>query len=287
MNRGAWIAVIVVAVVLVGIVIATQIGSNITQGEAPAEQAAAEPTPKPPEKRYPLPEPDDEAEPQPAPADDAQQAEAAPPKPKPEPLPPLANSDQAVRSAVAKLDTGPKPLESFLVPDSVVRRMVVTVDNLDARPVSQRFRPVESVDGQMPVRRTGETILMDTANFTRYKPWVNTFTAMDADDAVDTYVRYYPLFQEAYEDAGYPDAYFNDRVIGLIDHLLATPAVTGPIELTQPKVFYQYADPDLERLSWGQKALIRMGPANAKAVKAQLRAIRAELVARSDPGENG
>lgn len=284
MNRGAWIAVIVVVVVGVGIVIATQIGSRITEPETPTEQAAVDPTPKPPETRYPLPEADDgDDESDPASAADSQ-SDDAPAKPKREPLPPLAESDDAVRAAVGKLDTGPKPLESFLVPDAVVRRMVVTVDNLDARPVGQRFRPVEPVDGKMPVRRTGDTIIMDSANFTRYTPWVKSFTAVEPDAAVDTYVRYYPLFQQAYEEAGYPDGYFNDRVITMIDHLLATPDVTGPIELTQPKVFYQYADPNLERLSWGQKALIRMGPDHAKAVKQQLRAIRDELVARSDPG---
>ncbi|MGH8478844.1 MAG: DUF3014 domain-containing protein [Gammaproteobacteria bacterium] len=32
--------------------------------------------------------------------------------------------------------------------------------------------------------------------------------------------------------------------------------------------------PELEKRSWGQKALIRMGPANAAAVKEKLREIR-------------
>ena len=43
------------------------------------------------------------------------------------------------------------------------------------------------------------------------------------------YVRYYPLFQEAYEELGYPGRYFNDRVIEIIDHLLQTPDIVEPI----------------------------------------------------------
>ena len=54
-------------------------------------------------------------------------------------------------------------------------------------------------------------------------------------------------------------------------------SVSGPIALVQPKALYQFADPELEKLSAGQKIMIRMGPANAAKVKAKLRQIRSEL----------
>ena len=60
----------------------------------------------------------------------------------------------------------------------------------------------------------------------------------------------------------------------MIDHLLATPEVAGPIRLTQPGVFYQFADPTLEERSAGQKLLIRMGPQNATTIKDKLRELR-------------
>jgi hypothetical protein len=87
-----------------------------------------------------------------------------------------------------------------------------------------------------------------------------------------------PLFQQAYEDLGYPSRSFNTRLVNVIDHLLETPTVLDPIRLVQPRVVYQYADPQLEALSPGQKWLIRMGPANGLVVKAKLREIRAELL---------
>ena len=64
----------------------------------------------------------------------------------------------------------------------------------------------------------------------------------------------------------------------IIDHLLATPEVEGPIELVRPKVLYLFADPALEQRSWGQKALIRMGTQNATKVKSKLRDLR-EVIA--------
>jgi len=66
----------------------------------------------------------------------------------------------------------------------------------------------------------------------------------------------------------------------VIDDLLKAPDVQGPIELVQPRVFYEYKDRDLEARSAGQKLLIRMGPANAAIIKAKLRELRGVLIER-------
>jgi len=83
-----------------------------------------------------------------------------------------------------------------------------------------------------------------------------------------------------YENLGYPSQYFNDRLIEVIDDMLKAPDVQGPIELIQPRVFYEYKDRDLEARSAGQKLLIRMGPANAAVVKTKLRELRSAILER-------
>jgi hypothetical protein len=45
-------------------------------------------------------------------------------------------------------------------------------------------------------------------------------------------------------------------------------------------VFYQFADPDLERRSAGQKIMMRIGNENASTLKTKLREIRDELTRR-------
>ena len=94
-------------------------------------------------------------------------------------------------------------------------------------------------------------------------------------------VRYYPLFQQAYRELGYPKGFFNDRLIQALDELLDTPSIPEPVGLVQPRLLYQFADPDLEARSAGQKIMIRMGGANAARVKAVLRAIRSEVERRA------
>ncbi|MCY7369335.1 MAG: DUF3014 domain-containing protein, partial [Polaromonas sp.] len=91
-----------------------------------------------------------------------------------------------------------------------------------------------------------------------------------------------------------PKAYFNDRVVAVIDHLLTTPAPAGPlrVRLTEVKgpinpartwVRYEFEDPKLEGLSSGQKLLIRTGPENQARLTAKLRAVRQQLVGSARP----
>jgi hypothetical protein len=200
----------------------------------------------------------------------AESAEAA--------LPPLDESDAALRGTLAPLADA-KAIDQFLVPKNLVRNIVVTVDNLARSKVAIDRRPVKPTPGSTVVITEGETLTLSEQNFARYAPFVALVQSVDSRQLGGVYLRYYPLFQEAYEGLGYPDKYFNDRLVEVIDHLLETPEPKGPIKLLQPRVYYEYADPSLEELSAGQKALIRMGNANAAEIKKKLRELR-EIVAR-------
>ena len=193
------------------------------------------------------------------------------------PLPPLNESDQEVRDSLAGL-YGPKPVEAFLNPENIVRHLVATIDNLPRTKVAVELRPVKATPGDTVVASQGDMTTLSAANYERYAPFIKVVQGSDPKTLAAVYFRLYPLFQQAYEDLGYPGQYFNDRLVQVIDNLLEAPEVKGPIPLTQPKVFYEYADPTLESRSAGQKLMIRMGQANAAVIKAKLRDFRAEIV---------
>lgn len=197
-------------------------------------------------------------------------------------LPALNQSDQVVRDSLAGL-LGQRPVEQFLVPDNLVRHIVVTIDNLPRKKVAVDLRPIKPTPGETVVVNQGDTSTLSSANYARYAPFVHLVESTDPKTLATVYFRLYPLFQQAYEDLGYPGRFFNDRLVEVIDHLLAAPEPQGPIGLVQPKVFYQFADPKLEDLSAGQKLLIRMGSANERSLKAKLRELRADLV-QNGPG---
>jgi len=199
------------------------------------------------------------------------------------PLPPLEDSDEEVQGSLAEM-FGEKQVEEVLVPNSIVRHFVVTVDNLTREKVAVQVRPVQPPSGQFVVSGPEDAPVIDPENYARYEPFVRLIEAADARQVAAMYHRLSPLFQQAYEDLGYPDGNFNARLVEVIDHLLETPEVSDPIKLVRPNVFYQFADETLEHRSAGQKLLIRMGSENAAVIKAKLRELREELIAQAQAG---
>src|SRR3954470_3784533 len=196
--------------------------------------------------------------PPPAPAEPEGPVNPLPATPSPErPLPPLKASDDAVREGLA----GALPASAMerLVLEGFVRRAVATIDNLPREQFAQRLSPVIAVPGLPLVTGREETLAWSADNAARYAPYMAALDAVDTGRLVDFYLRYYPLFQEAYVELGYPKGYFNDRLVAVIDHLLGAPAVEGPIPLAQPKVLYEFANPELQGLSAGRKVLVRIG----------------------------
>ena len=210
------------------------------------------------------------------------------------PLPALADAgaDAFVTERLTELLTRRNVL-TFLQLDGFVRRAVATVDNLaraqapvmvwPVNPTPQRFSTQRSAGG------TEETIHPDNAK--RYAPFVTLIESVDTAKAVALYRRLYPLFQQAYEELGFPGRYFNDRLVQVLDHLIATPVrneplavtlveVKGEVPSTRPWVRYEFADPALEDLSAGQKILLRIGPENHRRLQAKLVDIRGRVARR-------
>jgi hypothetical protein len=193
------------------------------------------------------------------------------------PLPPLDDSDGYF---LLEMGTTLGPLvESLLVREAVIDRLVTTIDNLPRKHVSEKIRPVGRLPQSFRPDTFDDVITLGPANFSRYDDLVRQIAGADVDDIADLYQRFYPLFQQSYERLGYPDAYFNDRLVEVIDHLLEAPTPAEPVALVRPNVLYEFADPDIESLSSGQKLMVRMGPANAEMVKGTLREFRSRLVA--------
>jgi hypothetical protein len=203
-------------------------------------------------------------------------------------LPKLPDSDARVTKALIELFGG-KNVAAYMHPDGIVRRFVTTVDNLAREqappsawpvlPTGQRF----ITDGQQ-----GQAQTIAANNAARYNAIVLLAESVDPAKAAAVYAKLYPLFQQAYEELGYPGRYFNDRLIAVIDHLLQAPEPKGPVEVrlvevkgdvpsTRPWVRYEYADPKLESLSSGQKIMVRIGPENERKLKTSLRGLRQQI----------
>jgi hypothetical protein len=194
------------------------------------------------------------------------------------PLPALADSDAALSDALGQA-IGASAVKDYLLPESIIRHLVVTIDNLPRQKVAVQKRPTSPIAGSFVADGDELHATLDPQNFARYQPLVAVVSKADMQKLAAVYVHFYPLFQQSYQDLGYPNGYFNDRLVQVIDSLLATPQPAGPIALVRPNVMYTFADPALESRSAGQKLLIRMGPENAAAIKIKLKELREAITA--------
>jgi hypothetical protein len=246
----------VVIIILLGIGIATYFYWQYAQPKAePVEQQVIEAPPAP----KPL----------------VQQVIEAPPE---QPvLPKLSGSDEFMMGILAGLVSN-KSLMSLFYTEQIIHNIVATIDNLPRRHLPISVMPVKRVHGKFSTEGPENDKSISQQNAARYSAYVRISELIDAQKLGEVYVRLYPLFQQAYEELGYPKKYFNDRLLVVLDHLLAAPDLNEPVKLVQPNVFYVYADPDLEARSAGQKILMRMGSKNEAKIKAKLREIKQQVM---------
>ena len=191
------------------------------------------------------------------------------------PLPALDDSDSYF--LLALIDIFGPGVGRVLVSEALIDKCVVTVDNLTRSHVAEKIRPVGRLSGTFGVAAAGSDgqFYLSSDNYKRYDSLVNLIARADLEAITAMYRRFYPLFQESYARLGYPDGYFNDRVVEVIDHLLITPIPDEPIRLVRPHVLYEFADAELQTLSSGQKLLLRMGNEHAAKIKRVLHNLRA------------
>ena len=184
---------------------------------------------------------------------------------------------------------GRKAVQQFVQLDDFPRRFVATVDNLGRSYAPSMTWPIKPTVGRFKVAQRGEGAAISDLNSLRYTPLVALAEQIDIAQTVELYVRMYPLLQKSYEELGYPNRKFNDRVLEVIDQLLQTPAggqilnvqlveVKGSVPSLRPWVRFEFVDPALEALSAGQKIMLRIGPDNQSRLKAWLFAIRMEIL---------
>lgn len=173
-------------------------------------------------------------------------------------LPAIEKSDIGFDRAMYNLLNG-EILYALIKRENFIQKFVVTIDNLTNKQLPTTHLPITAPSGKFLVSGSSESPHASKSNYLRYSNHINLLSKLNPTTTIKIYAYFYPLFQTAYRQLGYKNSYFNDRLVTVIDHLLETPNPTDPIQFKQPVILYTYANYDLEKLSAGQKILLRMG----------------------------
>jgi hypothetical protein len=159
-----------------------------------------------------------------------------------------------------------------------VRRFATAVSN-----ISEGESPRAALSFMAPpgafqvVEREGRTVIAPES-FARYDVVARVLGSLDTQASARTYKALRPLINDAYKEISRPGQSFDATLSRGIQKMLDTPVPEGDIEVVDtPGVNYLYAAPELEQLSAAQKHLLRMGPANARAVQSKLRELQSAL----------
>lgn len=249
------IAIAVAVLVVVGLALFWFLGGG-DEPEAPMETATQAPAPR----LATPPEPIDTA---PAPLE----------------LPTLEDSDAFARDLVAQLSSHPG-LASWLVSDRLIRRFVVTVDNIAEGSNPSQHVPFMEPDQAFAVSGEEPSARIDPRSYERYDNVAGVIDALDVDGTAELFATLEPLLDEAYAELGYPDTPFRTTLGRAIGRLLETPIPDTPPAVAQRATYYVFLDEDLQDLTAAQKQFIGMGPANMRKVKAKLRSLADALELR-------
>lgn len=195
------------------------------------------------------------------------------PTPTPIDLPPLNESDGAVRGLIAALSAHPE-FAAWFVPEDLLRRFVVVVENIaDGEDPSVHLKHL-APQALFAASGSGDEIFIDARSFARFDEVGEIAMSIDAAEAVRIYHGAQARISEAYKELGHPTGAGFDRTLRrAIDKLIMTPLKQGRVDLVRYSVAYEFADRRLEGLEPAQKALVRMGAENQRRIQNKLREI--------------
>ena len=264
-QRGAISAAHAALIVVLLLVIAG--GVVLLTGIWPPEEEPAPTVTAPPPEPLPAPVVTEIEEPAPEPP-------PLPPEPVEEPLPRLEESDDAVRDAVGDIPLGTAG-QQYLMPGNIIERSASLIYLMAQGDVPYKLLPVSRPKATFPIRDDGTQVVTDPAGFERYDALTQWLQSLDLESLLSSLEWFIPLFIEAWSYYGEDPAAFDMAVVIALDLVIATPEIDlSEARLTRKEAVWIFEDPAIEGLAPIQKQVLRMGPENAKILKAKAAEMR-------------
>lgn len=255
--------------ILIGVAIA---GGLLLTNSLPPDDLAPAPAPASQPEASPPAEVETLAEPEQTPVPETKPEPA--PEPARPPLPSLQESDATVRDALADVPLGTAG-QQFLLPSNIIERTTSVVYLLAEGEVPYKLLPIARPKAAFPITDDGLQVTADPEGHARYDAFAVWIQSLDIESLLAAVDWLLPLFREAWSFYGESESSFDQAVLYALDLIIYTPEVeTSDARLFRKEAVWLYEDPALEALPPIQKQLLRMGSANASAIKAKAREVQ-------------
>ncbi|TLU64854.1 DUF3014 domain-containing protein [Thalassotalea litorea] len=192
-------------------------------------------------------------------------------------LPELDNSDELTVSLIREATMAPELLD-VLIPSDIIRRTVVFADNFARGDLTIREAPVYPPQGKFQASQINDQeFVISPENFSRYVDYLDLLASFEPAQLTAVYQQLSPLFEEAFQELGFPERTFNDVATDVIDRILAVEYPEVSPVLTQPDMVYKFQSEDLESLPDADKLLLRIGKENLLQLQSVAHQIQKQL----------
>jgi hypothetical protein len=187
-------------------------------------------------------------------------------------LPALDQTDPLVHRLVGALSSHPA-VAAWLTTTGLIRNFTVVVANIAAGETPAKQLAPLKPHGTFSTKTSNGLTWIAPESYRRYDAIADAVDGIDARGAARLYATLKPRIDDAYHDLVGADGNFDKTLANAIVALLKTPVADEDVQLVTGRMTYAYANPSLEGLTPAQRQLLRMGPRNARIVKAKLRAV--------------
>lgn len=257
----------------IAVVVAAAVAYWLLQRGQPEPQVATLP---PPAVEAPAVEPA-MVDPAPSAATEPQRpaSPTAPPPPPPVKLPPLDRSDTDVIGFLLEASEG--SFKEWLIQEHLIRKFVRAMNALEEGKLVSQYRPFTDIQTPFSATAAGELWQIDTENYSRYTPYLESLEQVGPERLLSIYERYYPLLQQAFEELGVKKGDFKDVTTRALTRITKAPSPPPDVTLSRPSVTYKFSAAEFEQRSAVEKLLFRMGPENSQRLKKLAEEILVEL----------
>jgi hypothetical protein len=181
----------------------------------------------------------------------------------------LEDSDESFKKSVKGVSEN---FLSWFNIKHVIRKYLIIINDLSQNQILYKHRKFLKIPQRIIVKNDSHGLYLAKESYGRYNLLADAIASIDTKKGIDLYVRFKPLFEQVYEEFGYPEEYrLEDIFMKAAANVLKAPRQKGRINLVRHSLRYKFADKKLEALNNVEKQMLRMGPDNTKKIQAKLR----------------
>jgi flagellar basal body-associated protein FliL len=185
-------------------------------------------------------------------------------------LPPLNESDAYIRDALTNASPF-REFQNWLKETDIIRRFVAAVDNLVSGENPAANLNFLKPEEDFRVIAQKHNLIMDPNNYIRHDRSISIFESLDIKILLDLFYRIEPLLDETYQKMGYPGQHFRPVLIRAVEIIMDIPVIKDPILLQKKVITYSFLNQEFEKLTPGQKLILRSGPNNIRKIQNKCR----------------